>query len=245
MRVNAIRNINHQTILVGDVVGVWGCGPIGLMAASWAKDRGASRVIAIDNVPSRLKLAQEIGAETINFKEVKDTLGKIRELAPKGLDVGIDAVGFRYASKSMRHKVEKMLYAETDSVDVVDEVIKSVKKGGRVVLIGDYIGVANHFPIGALMEKSLTLRGGQLHPQKYWPILLPKLLSSKVPVDLFTHRMSLTDTPRAYKVFDAKDDGVLKIVLTTKEADKITETGSHVDKSHPIEETIVASTIVE
>jgi len=225
----------------GDVVGIWGCGPVGLMAASWAKNRGASRIIAIDDVPSRLKLAQDIGAETINFKEVKNTVGKIRELVPKGLDVGIDAVGFRYASKSVMHKVEKMLYAETDSVDVVVEVVKSVKKGGRISLIGDYIGVANHFPVGALMEKSLTLRGGQLHPQKYWPILLPKLLNGEAFVDFFTHRMPLTDAPRAYKVFDAKEDGVLKIVLTTKATD---DPDSSSVESRPIEETIIKETIV-
>ncbi|RUS21123.1 chaperonin 10-like protein [Endogone sp. FLAS-F59071] len=194
-----------------------GTGPIGLMSAIWALYAGARRVICIDNVASRLRVAKDIiGCEVINYDEHKDVVARMRELVPGGLDVAIDAVGFRY-SKTLSHQVQRMLYMETDSVDVLNECVKCVKKAGTLSIIGDYAGTANGFPIGAIMEKAITIRTGQLMCQSYWRHILALFINNKVQPDpgqvLFTHNMELADTPEAYKMFDEKKDGVIKILL--------------------------------
>jgi threonine dehydrogenase-like Zn-dependent dehydrogenase len=171
-------------------VAVWGAGPVGLLTVLWAKLRGATKVVCIDRWPARLALAHALGAdETINYSEVKDVPGRLREIfaaekegeapLPGGVDVAIDCVGFRY-SKSLESKLESAV-VQTDSVDVIDEAVLSLRKAGTLVLIGDYIGTANHFPIGAVMEKGLEVRGGQSWPQRYWPALLNLLQSKEHP----------------------------------------------------------------
>jgi len=202
-------------VKAGNIVAVWGCGPIGLMAQIWAWHRGASRVIGIDSVPKRLEKARLIGSEIIDTSENPDVVAKMRELVPGGPDVAIDAVGYRY-TKTVAHTIQKAVGIETDAVDIINEAAKCVKKGGRLVVIGDYFGVANGFPIGAIMEKGITLHGSQLFTQKYWHILLEKFLKNEVkpnPGFLFTHEMDLDNAPIAYDVFDKKDDGVVKILL--------------------------------
>jgi threonine dehydrogenase-like Zn-dependent dehydrogenase len=139
----------------GKTVAIWGCGPVGLMAIMWAKFRGASRIIAIDDVADRLQIARTFGAETINFNETSDVVAAIRDLIPGGPDVGIETAGFRFP-QTLLHKAERAIHAETDSPEIVTQIIKTVKKGGNISLIGDYYAYANHFPIGALMEKSKT-----------------------------------------------------------------------------------------
>lgn len=145
------------------------------MSAIWAKYARAERVICIDNVASRLSVAKDIiGCEVINFDEHKDVIARMRELVPGGVDVAIDAVGFRY-SKTVTHQAQRTMLIETDSVDVLNECVKCVKKGGcnlhvwdldnhiktcaintfritagTLSIIGDYVGNANGFPIGAV-----------------------------------------------------------------------------------------------
>jgi threonine dehydrogenase-like Zn-dependent dehydrogenase len=201
----------------GKTVAVWGCGPVGLMAVMWAKFRGASRVIALDDVPERLKIAQDLGAEVINISETKDVVKTLKELIPGGPDVGIEAAGFRY-THSILHKAERAILAETDTPEIITQIIKAVKKGGNVSLIGDYLAYANHFPIGALMEKSLTTRGGQVFVQKYWKQLMEYFVQGKVdPSFVVTDRFPLEQADQAYKVFDQKKEGTIKVLLTTKE----------------------------
>ncbi|CAG8571459.1 15490_t:CDS:10 [Funneliformis caledonium] len=195
----------------GDIVGIWGCGPVGLSAISWAKYRGASRIIAIDCIPERLAKAHDIGAETINFKVHKDIVNKMKEFVPGGLDVAIECAGFR-CTNTFRQQVENTLL-ETDSIDTLDEAIRCVKKGGRISIIGLFVGMANHFPIGAVMEKSLTLRGGPAPMQKYWVQLLTIMKSNKVDMNLFTHHGKLEDAGKFYKIFDKKEDGIIKVFL--------------------------------
>ncbi|CAG8522863.1 9025_t:CDS:2, partial [Acaulospora colombiana] len=245
----------------GDVVGIWGAGPVGLMTAALALYRRASRVYVIDCIQARLAFARDIGAEVINFKE-KDVIGSVKKVAPGGFDVTVDAVGFRYTNKSWRHKLEKALFAETDCIDALDEAIKCTKKGeknryscyhstilseltsldfskgGVVSIVGDYVNLANHFPIGASMEKHLTLRGGQVHPQKYWSELLPIIKAGEIFDKFFTHNMDLSDASRAYKKFDRKEDGVIKVFLVV---DKKEFVGGHV-RDESIEEIASTST---
>ncbi|KAJ3263945.1 hypothetical protein HK104_006553 [Borealophlyctis nickersoniae] len=206
------------SVLPGHTVAVWGCGPVGLMAQSWSLFRGAKKVIAIDCVPARLALAkQKLGVDvtTINFKE-EDVVKRIKELVPNGPDACIDATGFDYA-KSFVHKVERMLYLETDAIDAATEAIIACRKGGTVSFIADYIGYSNHFPMGAFMEKGLTARGGQVFVQRYWHKILSWIRDGKFdPTFVLTHRLPFDETPRVYATFDAKEDGMVKAVLYTR-----------------------------
>jgi len=205
-------------IKAGDTVVVWGCGPVGLAAQMWAKYKGASRVIAVDGVDYRLKIASKtLGCETIDYRN-EDVLKTIQKIAPGGPDCVIDAVGFRFP-KTLLHKLERAVKLETDSPQILNECIYSVKKGGVVSIIGDYIGFANHFPIGALMEKGLTMRGSQAPVHKYWKQLLELIESGKVdPTFLISHRMDLNEAAEAYRIFDEKEDEALKIVLKPRTA---------------------------
>ncbi|KAL1916380.1 uncharacterized protein VTP21DRAFT_5571 [Calcarisporiella thermophila] len=205
----------------GRTVAVWGCGPVGLMAQIWAKYRGASRIIAIDNDKERLQLACEyIGVETIDATEHTDVVKRMQEICPGGVDCAIDCVGFRFP-KTMMHKVSRALMLETDAPEVVSECIKCVKKGGSVSLIGDYVGTCNQFPIGALMEKSVCIHGGQVLVQKYWKDILDILKNQKVKPDpgkiLFTHRVPFKEAPKAYSLFDKHEDGCVKVMLKPEE----------------------------
>jgi threonine dehydrogenase-like Zn-dependent dehydrogenase len=184
----------------GKSVAVWGAGPIGLAAMAAARAMGAQRIIAIDNVPHRLAAAREkLSVEAINFDE-DPPVDAIRELTHgRGTDVCIEA--------------------ETDAIDSISEILKSVKKGGNVAIMGDFIGYANHFPIGALMEKGVTIRSGQVHVQKYWKTVLEKMLSGEYdPSFTITHRIPLARAAEAYRMFDRKEDGVIKVMLETDAA---------------------------
>jgi len=198
----------------GDVVAVWGCGPVGLLTQLWAKKRGASRVIGIDNVGYRLDFAREkIGSEVINFDEV-DVVTTLKKMVPRGPDVCIECAGFRFP-KSMGHRVQQTLKLEMDALDIVDEQIKSCRKGGRISMIGDYFGYGNGMNIGGLMEKAINLRGGQAFVQRYWHDILHKIETGEFDSTIvITHRMTLDELPKAFKMFVNQEDRVLKIAIT-------------------------------
>jgi threonine dehydrogenase-like Zn-dependent dehydrogenase len=197
----------------GKTVVVWGCGPIGLMAQKWAWIRGAKRVIGIDSLPDRLAIARnKVGSEVINYKEC-DPVETLAKLIPGGPDVCIECVGFRY-SKGLVHAIESTLGLETDVGECLDEAIKVVKKNGIVSVIGDYVGYTNHFPIGILMTKAVTLRGSQVFVQKYWHDLLKMMRKGDVdPSFLITHDLPLEKGDEAYQIFDRKSQDALKILL--------------------------------
>lgn len=149
----------------GDVVGVWGCGPVGLSIQLLAKLRGATKVYAVDKDENRLKLAQSFGMIPVNVKKHSDPADYILSVEPHGLDRGIEASGFR-STNSVTHAAMRTVGVEGDSSDTVSAVIKATRKGGNVALIGDFFFSTNEFPIGMLMEKGITLRGGQLYAEK-------------------------------------------------------------------------------
>jgi len=208
----------------GSTVVVWGCGPVGLMAQMWAKFRGASRVIAVDGVDYRLKVAREkLGSEIIDFRE-EDVVAAIQKMLPGGPDVCIDAVGFRFP-KSLLHKIERAVKLETDSPQILNEAILACKKGGNISIVGDYFAYANQFPIGPMMEKGLTVRGGQTPVQRYWKELLGYIESGKVdPSFVISHTIDLTNAADAYKIFEAHEDNALKIILKPSSASSATPT---------------------
>jgi len=208
----------------GDDVAVWGAGPVGLMAAMWAKFRGANRVIIIDQEDYRLKLAEtKIGIETLNFTKLesgKTLTSKLMELFPRGLDAAIECVGFRFPT-TLIHKFERLVRLETDALDIIDQMSLVVRKWGRIALIGDYFGYGNHFPIGRVMEKSINMLGGQALVQKYWKTLLQYMEEGRVdPTWVISHRLPFEQVVEAYNIFNKHEDQALKIVLKTKHSDK-------------------------
>jgi threonine dehydrogenase-like Zn-dependent dehydrogenase len=197
----------------GETVAIWGLGPIGLLTAAWCKIRKAGRILGIDCVQERLDMAAKVlNIETIDFH--KDTTTKrIAELFPCGVDCAIECVGFDYA-KTWKHKIEMALSLETDSADIFTEMFRCVRKFGRVSVIGVYSGTTNHFPVGAMMEKGLTVRGGQCPVQKYWKMCLEKIQSGEFdPSIVVSHHGKLSAAPDFYKQFDEKSDGVIKVFL--------------------------------
>jgi len=203
----------------GDVVGIWGLGPIGLCAAKWALLKGAKRVIGIDAVPSRLEFAREkCGIETINFKEYSDVTKRIYELVPRGLDVALDCGTF-HEPKTLLHKTMKTLMLETDVPETINEMIISVRKMGRCGIIAAYAGFANGFQVGALMEKGVRLIGnGQAPVHLYWETILNDYIKTGKfdPTFMITHRVPLEDMAKLYSAFDKRIAGVEKAFVETK-----------------------------
>ncbi|KAF9992457.1 hypothetical protein BGZ79_003058, partial [Entomortierella chlamydospora] len=211
--------VKEAGVQPGDTVGVWGLGPIGLNVVQWLRNVfKASRIVAIDNVPERLKMAKEKwGAEVINFETDTDVSEKIKQCFPNGLDRSIDCAGFRY-SKSLLHKAQSALGLETDTSEILNEMIRSTKKFGTIAIIADYAAYTNQFLIGGIMEKGLRLIGcGQAPIQKYWEVCLCHIEKGEFdPTAILTHRFPLEKTPDIYKRFDNKEDGIIKVFLETK-----------------------------
>ncbi|CAF1048528.1 unnamed protein product [Didymodactylos carnosus] len=198
----------------GQTVAIWGCGPVGMLAALSALYKKARRVILIDKEQYRLDYAKKHlpGIETINFSK-RSTLEQLKELVPNGPDVGIEAVGFHYA-RSILHKAQMLVGLETDPSDVLNEIIMAVRKGGMISIVGVYVGTANGFNIGAFMEKGLRMAAGQTPCQKYWPTLLPLIENGTLdPSFVLTHTVPLEKASEMYKIFNEKEDNCVKVIL--------------------------------
>ncbi|CAE6333081.1 unnamed protein product [Rhizoctonia solani] len=160
----------------GDIVAVWGLGPIGQYAARWCQIKGAKHVIGIDSHPGRLAFAAgKLGIETVNFKEHTDVPKRLHELVPGGVDVALDCgkTGTFHEPKTFAHKAQKALMLETDVSETPNEMIKSVRKMGQCGVMADYVGFTNQFNIGAMMEKGIRFIGnGQSPTHKYWKEIL-------------------------------------------------------------------------
>lgn len=152
-------------VQTGDVVGVWGCGPVGLSAQRLAKLRGATKVYGMDRDPQRLRQAEDFGMVPVNIREHEDVGDYILSIQPQGLDRAIEASGFRSPTKTPRTGMRASVL-ERESSQTIGDIIKATRKGGNVALIGDLFFTTNDFPIGPLMQKALTVRGGQSWPQK-------------------------------------------------------------------------------
>jgi threonine dehydrogenase-like Zn-dependent dehydrogenase len=203
----------------GDIVGVWGLGPIGQCAVRWALLKGASRVIAIDCVPARLEMAGKLDkVETIDFSKVKDVPAKILEMIPGGLDCALDCGTF-HEPKSLLHKAQKALMLETDVPETANECIRSVRKMGRVGLIAAYASFCNQFNIGAVMEKGVRFIGnGQAPVHLYWEEILNDYIRTGKfdPTFMISHRVKIDDFEELYAKFDKRAAGVNKVFVETK-----------------------------
>jgi len=203
-----------------DTVAIWGCGPVGQFTIRSAMLLGAGRVIAIDDesyVPQRLQMARDAGATTIDihdeyvFDRLRDMTGGI------GPDVCIDAVGMEshgYSPDSFYDKVKTMALMETDRPHVLRQAIHCCRKGGTLSIPGVYGGLGDKIPLGALMNKGLTIKTGQTHVHRYVPKLLDHIRNGDIdPSFVVTHRMPLSKAPQAYEMFQEKQDGCIKVVL--------------------------------
>jgi threonine dehydrogenase-like Zn-dependent dehydrogenase len=202
----------------GDTVVVWGCGGVGQMAIQSAYLLGANRVIAIDRFPERLQMAKVFGgAEILNYEEV-DILEALKEMTGgRGPDRCIDAVGMEAHSPGVDYvydRVKSAVRMQTDRPTVLRQAIMACRKGGTVSIVGVYGGLIDKFPMGAAMNKGLTLRMGQMHAQKYIPRLLEHIEKGDVdPSFLLTHKWSLEDAPEGYKMFKHKTDSCMRVVF--------------------------------
>jgi threonine dehydrogenase-like Zn-dependent dehydrogenase len=206
-------------ITPGDVIAVWGAGAVGLFAAHSAYLMGAGRVIVIDRFDYRLRRARErAGAETLNYEQV-DVREALNDLTGgRGPDACIDAVGMEghHGNElvNLYDRGKQSLKMETDRPHALRQAILSVRNGGTVSVIGAYAGFIDKFPIGAVMNRSLTIRAGQCHVQRYLEPLLGRIRSGELDSTIpLTHRVGLEEVPKGYAAMKNKDDEVVKVMV--------------------------------
>jgi threonine dehydrogenase-like Zn-dependent dehydrogenase len=201
-----------------DTVAVWGAGPVGQFCIRSAMLLGAKQVVAIDNVPERLQMAEAGGAIPINFDE-ESVLERLNDLTNgKGPEKCIDAVGLEAHTTrsidSMYDRVKQMFMLESDRPYVIREMFYVCRPGGTVSIPGVYGGLSDKIPFGAMMNKGLTIRTGQTHVNRWTDDLL-KMIEDRMidPSFVITHTVSLDEGPDFYKTFRNKEDGCIKVVL--------------------------------
>ena len=200
----------------GDTIAVFGAGPVGQMAIRSALLLGADRVIAIDAVAERLQMAAEAGAVILDESH-GGVLSRLDDLTGgRGPDACIDAVGMEAHGGGVQNtydRVKQALRLESDRPIALREAILACRKFGTISVAGVYSGFIDKFPMGAAFNKGLTIRMGQTQFHRYAPDLLRRVQLRHVdPSFVITHRVSLTDLPRAYEMFNAKSDGCIKVV---------------------------------
>ncbi len=210
----AAENCNIQQ---GDTVAIWGCGPVGLFAIKSAFLLGAERVIAIDHIPERLKLAQEAGAEIWDYTKgstlefLKDTTGG------EGPNSCIDAVGLEAHGLSIDNiydKAKQLARLGSDRPHVLREAIMACGKGGYVSTPGVYGGLVDKIPFGAAFAKGLTFKMGQTHVHKYLPTLMDHIVAGRIdPTFLISHTLPLEQAAHGYEIFKEKKENCTKVVL--------------------------------
>jgi threonine dehydrogenase-like Zn-dependent dehydrogenase len=226
----AWQAVEYAAVPAGGTVAVFGLGPIGQMCCRIALRRGAGRVIGIDLVSERLELARKYGVDCIDVSGDGDVIEAIRErTAGRGADSVIDAVGMeahgapvaklaqdlaaRLPDKVAAPMMER---AGIDRLTVVRNAIDAVRRGGTISLSGVYGGMADPMPMMDLFDKQVQLRMGQANVHRWIPDVLPLVEGEDDPLgaeDLATHHLPLEDGPRAYEMFQKKQDGAIKVLL--------------------------------
>jgi threonine dehydrogenase-like Zn-dependent dehydrogenase len=207
-------------ITPGDVIAVWGAGPVGQFAIASAKLLGAERIIAIDRFPERLAMAaNRAGAtDTLHYEE-QDVLETLKDLTGgAGPDACIDAVGSEAHAPGVMYAYDRFkqaLMLESDRPLALRQAIMACRNGGTVSVIGVYGGFIDKFPMGSFMNRSLTMRTGQCHVHRYMQPLLRRIEDGEIdPTFVITHRMRLDEAPEGYAMFAKKQDDCVKVVLT-------------------------------
>jgi threonine dehydrogenase-like Zn-dependent dehydrogenase len=202
----------------GDIVAVWGCGPVGQFAIKSAYLLGAERVIAIDRFPYRLRWAHDrAGADTINYEET-DVYEALREMTGgRGPDHCIDAVGLEGHAPGIAgayDRVKTAMMLETDRPIALRQAILACRSGGTISVAGVYGGFIDKFPMGAVVNRALTIKSGQTHVHRYMRPLLERIRKGEIdPSFVVSHRVRLDDAPDMYNIFNNKEDECMKVVL--------------------------------
>ncbi len=201
-----------------DTVAVWGAGPVGQFAIRSAVMLGAEQIVAIDNQPDRLSMAKAGGAIVINYDE-ESVLDRLNELTQgKGPEKCIDAVGMEAHSlrsiDSAIDRVKQAVMIESDRPHVLREMIYVCRPAGVLSVPGVYGGLVDKIPMGALMNKGLTMRAGQTHVNRWTDDLLRRIDQGQIdPSFVITHTVDLKDGPEMYETFRKKQDGCIKVVM--------------------------------
>jgi len=208
----------NAAIEPGDTVAVWGAGPVGLFSVQSAALMGAAQIIVIDHHPNRLALAKRFGARTINFEETHVREALMEMTGGIGPDAVIDAVGMEahgFAVDNVLDAVKQKIAPGADRGHALRQALLACRKGGRVSVPGVYGGMLDKWPLGAMMEKGLTIRTGQTHVQRYSQDLLRRVLEGEIDTTfLISHRLPLEDAPTGYKNFRDNQNEWIKVVLT-------------------------------
>ena len=205
-------------IAPGQVVAVWGCGPVGQFAIQSAFLLGAERVIAIDHYPERLRMARELsGAETLHFDAV-DVPDALREMTGgRGPDACIDAVGMEAHGSGVSYiydRLKQTMKLESDRPTALREALMACRNGGVVSVPGVYGGFSDKIPFGSIMNRSLTIKTGQTHVQRYMQPLLESIQRGELdPGAIISHHLTLDEAPHGYEIFQKKQEQCIKVVL--------------------------------
>jgi threonine dehydrogenase-like Zn-dependent dehydrogenase len=202
----------------GDTVAIWGCGPVGQFAIRSAFMLGAERVIAIDHLDYRLRLAEKGGAETIDYDQVDDVIETLKQLTGGiGPDRCIDAVGMEADGHNFMYvmdRTKQMLRLQTDRPIALRQAIQACRKGGTVSVPGVYSGFIDKVPMGAFMNKALAMKTGQTHMMRYMKPLLDRVERGEIdPSFVISHRVPIDQAPQMYDIFCRKKDNCEKVVL--------------------------------
>jgi threonine dehydrogenase-like Zn-dependent dehydrogenase len=207
----------------GDTIAVWGCGPVGLFAIASAFLLGAERVIGIDRFEERLRKAREdCKAETLNY-DVVDPAEALQEMTGgRGPDACIDAVGmeaYGHGFFGTYDRIKDTLRMATDRPTALREAILACRNGGTVSVAGVYGGFLDKIPIGAVVNRALTIKSGQTHVQRYLRPLLKLVEEGRIdPSFVISHRLALDQAPQGYAMFRDKQDECIKVVLKPGQA---------------------------
>jgi threonine dehydrogenase-like Zn-dependent dehydrogenase len=201
----------------GDTVAIWGCGPVGQFAIRSCFMLGAERVIAIDRFPERLRMAREGGADTIDYEET-DAYDMLMQLTGgRGPDSCMDAVGLEAHMPGPLYyydRIKQAVMSESDRPIALRQAIMACRNGGTVSVPGVYGGLIDKMPMGAVVNKALTIKTGQTHVQRYFKPLLDRITHGDIdPSFVVTHRLKLDDAPIGFDIFNRKQDGCIKIVM--------------------------------
>jgi len=214
----------------GGSVAVFGLGPIGQMSARIARHLGY-RAIAIDLVPERIEMARRHGIEVLDARDHDDIPAALRDLTDgRGPDSVIDAVGMEAHGSPGAEFAQKltgllpdavaaplMQKAGVDRLSVIYQCIESVRRSGTMSISGVYGGAADPMPMLQMFDKGIKVTMGQAHVKRWIDDIMPLVLDDADPLgvaDLATHRMPLADAPHGYEIFQTKQDGAIKVLLT-------------------------------
>jgi len=214
---------DEQVLFLGDIfptdtVAVWGAGPVGQMTLRSALLLGAKQVVCIDSVPERLEMARAGGAITVDNAQ-ESVIERLNELTDgKGPEKCIDAVGMEaHSPRALEHAYDRLKQAvmlESDRAAVLREMIYVCRPAGIISIPGVYGGLVDKMPMGAVMNKGLTIRTGQTHVNRWTDDLVKRIDDGQIdPSFVITHRVGLEQGPEMYKTFRDKKDNCIKVVL--------------------------------